>query len=862
MGSRAETFRLARLDFFLMKNTNLFFQIMNLSCLLWFLSSLILSQHLSMADEPLEKYDDEEFGIEAGEDENKEFKTKAHFDPGTFYYILSNNPQKNVQYAAQVAPTLGQAPKSTRPVWNYPVSHKQFSWPQSHSPAIENTVKPPTRLPDTRLPLMTPKNIPEQLKILGFNTLAALIGTADLTNALQTPGPFTVFAPTDEVFEKFIGERGEEYENVILGDKDQNLLRFILLQHVADVKLGSTDLRNNMGIKTLAENTKTILDTRDGLTIAGSLFTPGGSNQKAANGIIHAIEDVIYPYVSEEQATTQRPTTRETKQQDPLVIVQSKNGRIRGQNLNEEVRAWLGVPYAEPPVGRYRFSRPRQIKAWDRDIIKDAITYPNACSQMPDEFFGNFSGSLAWNPNTNVSEDCLYLNVFSPRDIEENEVIGKNLPVIVWIHGGGFVTGSASLDMYDPQEIVKLGKVVFVSIQYRLGAHGFLYFGEDSSAPGNVGLLDQTMALEWVHENIQDFGGDPEQVTLMGESAGANSVALHMMSPLSHGLFNRAILQSTGATPRWGFITREEAMKRSIRLAEELDCSYDRRNVEDTLECMRDKKEEDITLLEYYVDNYSLNFFPFVVTIDETFLPMSPRTLLEKKAFKDISVLIGSNTNEGYWSLLYLLPDMFPNNELKMSDRELSQEKYQEAVHQIFSFYPKPMRSLIAHEYMDKFTGRDKLFKSLDQMTGDVDMTCNVEEFAQILASRNNPVYRYFYNHQSSVDTWPTWSGSKHGDELEFTFGVPLRSPKLYSAQEIKFSRDIITYWTNFAKNGSPNPSNSWATWPEYKEPEWKYLSLTVGMPGMNKMSDQCRFFNQVVPEFLPPIKEKPKQID
>merc|ERR1712020_567720 len=130
-------------------------------------------------------------------------------------------------------------------------------------------------------------------------------------------------------------------------------------------------------------------------------------------------------------------------------------------------------------------------------------------------------------------------------------------------------------------------------------------------------------------------------------------------------------------------------------------------NVEDTLECMRDKAAEDITAVEYYVDDYSLNFFPFVVTVDETFLPLSPRTMLDNRPFKDISVLIGSNANEGYWSLLYLLPEMFPNNELKMSDRDLSPQKYQEAVDQIFSFYTKPMRKLIAHEYMDKLTGDD-----------------------------------------------------------------------------------------------------------------------------------------------------------
>ena len=120
----------------------------------------------------------------------------------------------------------------------------------------------------------------------------------------------------------------------------------------------------------------------------------------------------------------------------------------------------------------------------------------------------------------------------------------------------------------------------------------------------------------------------------------------------------------------------------------------DRNDIEDTLECMRGKSAEEITAVEYYVDDYSLNFFPFVVTVDETFLPLSPRTMLENTRFKNISILIGSNANEGYWSLLYLLPEMFPNNELKMSDRDLSQQKYQEAVDQIFNFYPKPVSGL------------------------------------------------------------------------------------------------------------------------------------------------------------------------
>ena len=169
------------------------------------------------------------------------------------------------------------------------------------------------------------------------------------------------------------------------------------------------------------------------------------------------------------------------------------------------------------------------------------------------------------------------------------------------------------------------------------------------------------------------------------------------------------------------------------------------------------------------------------------------------------------------------------------------------------------MQKLIAHEYMDKFSGPESLYKSLDLMAGDSDLTCNTEEFAQIMANNGNRVYRYYYNHQSSLDAWPTWSGSKHGDEIEFTFGLPLQEPKQYSAAEIKFSRDILTYWTNFVKNGSPNPSNAWATWPEYKAPEWKYLNLTVGLTGLTGMKNldtQCRFFNKVVPEFVPPVQD------
>ena len=147
-------------------------------------------------------------------------------------------------------------------------------------------------------------------------------------------------------------------------------------------------------------------------------------------------------------------------------------------------------------------------------------------------------------------------------------------------------------------------------------------------------------------------------------------------------------------------------------------------------------------------------------------------------------------------------------------------------------------------------------------MVGDSEFTCNTEEFAQKLANHGNNVYRYFYNHQSSANPWPAWSGSKHGDEIEFTFGVPSQNPKPYTASEIEFSKDLITYWTNFAKTGSPDSSNHLAAWPKYQDPEWKYLNLTltIGMKyliGMQNLNQRCKFFNEIVPKHLPVEKDE-----
>ncbi|CAH1981039.1 unnamed protein product [Acanthoscelides obtectus] len=163
-----------------------------------------------------------------------------------------------------------------------------------------------------------------------------------------------------------------------------------------------------------------------------------------------------------------------------------------------------------------------------------------------------------WNPNTPLSEDCLYINVVVPKPRP------KNAAVMVWIFGGGFYSGTNTLDVYDHNILVSEENVILVSMQYRVASLGFLYFGT-SDVPGNAGMFDQMMALQWIKDNIAHFGGNPNNITLFGESAGAVSVSLHLLSPLSRNLFSQAIMQSGSPTAPWAIISREESLLRGLR---------------------------------------------------------------------------------------------------------------------------------------------------------------------------------------------------------------------------------------------------------------------------------------------------------
>lgn len=278
---------------------------------------------------------------------------------------------------------------------------------------------------------------------------------------------------------------------------------------------------------------------------------------------------------------THTTTTAEDKE-DPSLIINTLAGRVRGMTAvaptGKQVDVWNSIPFGQPPVGDLRFRHPRPMDPWDG--IRDTRDMPNSCWQTMDDFFGNFAGSIMWNANTERSEDCLYLSVTVPHPRP------KNAAVMVWIFGGGFVTGSSTLDVYDPKILVSEESIIYVTLQYRVASLGFLYF-DQPGAPGNMGMLDQVMALQWIHSNIAFFGGNPNNITLFGESAGAASVSMHLLSPLSRNLFSQAIMQSGSATAPWATVDREETIIRGLRLAEAVGCPHSRANLSTALDCLR-----------------------------------------------------------------------------------------------------------------------------------------------------------------------------------------------------------------------------------------------------------------------------------
>ncbi|ROT70812.1 JHE-like carboxylesterase 1 [Penaeus vannamei] len=311
---------------------------------------------------------------------------------------------------------------------------------------------------------------------------------------------------------------------------------------------------------------------------------------------------------------------------EPLVEVHLRQGVISGARSeagNGRVfYSFKTIPFAEPPVGDLRFRDPVPAGPWT-GVRNGSIASPK-CPQL-----GNSA--------VEGVEDCLYLSVYTPRPYS------SDLPVMVWIHGGKFRNGHSEL--FGPLPLLTKD-VVLVVIQYRLGTLGFLST-EDSELPGNLGLKDQRLALLWVQDNIRDLGGNPGQVTLFGESAGAGSVHFHVLSPMSSGLFRRVILQSGTALCPW--VLREDHRQVATKVGQMFNCSAgdDQLSLNGTalVACLRNVSYQELTSVQYYIV-HRLSSAVMKPRVDGQFLPEFPATMLRKGWYNKVDVISGITKDE------------------------------------------------------------------------------------------------------------------------------------------------------------------------------------------------------------------------
>ncbi|XP_046549280.1 LOW QUALITY PROTEIN: cholinesterase-like [Haliotis rubra] len=315
--------------------------------------------------------------------------------------------------------------------------------------------------------------------------------------------------------------------------------------------------------------------------------------------------------------------------------VSTLNGPLLGQRLSvlgKPLDVFYGIPYAKPPVGDLRFKHPQPSESWGPDV-RDARKPTPSCFQ-PENALCTYEKHKQ-TPD-DYSEDCLHLSVWTPSDND------ANLAVMVWIYGGGFYSGSTRMPLYEGKYLAAENDVIVVSMNYRLGPLGFGYLSPDT-IPGNMGLMDQRLALQWVKDNIANFGGDPTRVTIFGESAGSVSVSHHLVSPLSRDLFDRAIMQSGTLTCPWAYTVPKTAKRKLKRLADLLECpsSSTDADIYDCLKTADSRTMSDLQLVAFFDEGLA-----FVPVVDGYFLPDDPTTLLSSGSIKQTSVLHGFTGDE------------------------------------------------------------------------------------------------------------------------------------------------------------------------------------------------------------------------
>jgi para-nitrobenzyl esterase len=501
------------------------------------------------------------------------------------------------------------------------------------------------------------------------------------------------------------------------------------------------------------------------------------------------------------------------------LVITLPQGKIEG-DMAGKARRFINIPYAKPPLGALRFKAALPSEPWQG--VRHETEIVTGCPQLADQ------GAPA-----SENEDCLYLNVWAP------DPTPSKAPVMVWIHGGGNFSGGIGIPVpnsggklwYDGQPFAEKQGVVLVTIQYRLGPLGFFAHPElekEGGIRGNQGLYDQRLALSWVKKNIARFGGDPDNVTIFGESAGSADVCYHVASPGSKGLFQRAISQSGGCTIR--SVGPEQSLAsigtQMVAYAKAVGCAEGAGQ----LACLRDKPIKDLLANAMQpmpgAGGGFDGMWTFAAVLDgaDGFLPDTPESLFNQGKIADVPYLLGSNNDEG--TTFVLRAAALTSEAEYMADLKM---RYGDAAGDVAKLYP-----------VSDFAGNYNAARA--RVIGDSGVICSTHDTARRAAKAGRKVFLYNFNIWWALS--PTLLQAGHAAEISHVFGtpyLPMPDPDSEKVGEV-----MNHYWAQFAKTGDPNGSDLPTVWPAFSADADKRLQFDASFKVVdNFRSKECAFWRQ-----------------
>lgn len=501
-----------------------------------------------------------------------------------------------------------------------------------------------------------------------------------------------------------------------------------------------------------------------------------------------------------------------------LGVVQTEGGAVQGKSkstgLFSSVDIFKGIPFADVPK---KWEKPTKHPGWE-GVLK-ATEYKQRCLQVN-----------LFQTKTLGSEDCLYLNIFVPQGSK----LSYNLPVMVYLFGGAFLLGASNdvevlgQSLYDGVELADRGNVIVVTVNYRVGTLGFLSSG-DHRMPGNYGLWDQHAAISWVKRNIENFGGNPDNMTIFGQSAGAASVSYQMLSPYSKGLFRRAITQCGVALSPWAH--QREPLPLLKKIARKVGCS--RIDMDEMIMCLKMSDPVGLTMagkidILQILGGVVMDLLELAPVVDGDFIPDEPSRLFSNAAQFDY--MGGVNSMDGHIFAGVDVPSINSKGNTTLTHVRkvlsgLMKERSGPALDQAISVYSSTWGSLPDPAVVKK-TVADIETDFLFLVPTQIALKLHAKH------SSGARTFSYLFNMKTRIPGFPKWVEAEHAEDLQYLFGKPFSFALAYFPRHRDLSEYMIKYWSNFARTGDPNTGESRVpvAWPRFTTSRQPYLAINHKM--------------------------------